>query len=56
MNEAEQKPRPNRITLVEGERILETHPESLVQWPPGKPPGGQPINHPRAKRPANPGQ
>lgn len=56
MNESEKKPGGYRVTLIEGDRIPQTHPDSLVEWPPGRPPGGQPINPPgstQLNKPAN---
>lgn len=51
MNEPE-KPNPDRhrIELSKGERIPKVHPDSYVEWPPGRPPGGMPINPPGTNR------
>ena len=40
----EQEIRPIIMTLTEGNKLPLTHPNALVQWEPGKPPGGMPLN------------
>lgn len=45
----QEKTPPNhgyRATLTEGQRIPQTHPNAIVEWQPGKPPGGVPVKKP----------
>lgn len=47
MNEQDKPtPGPRRIELSKGERIPKVHPDSYVEWPAGRPPGGKPIDPP----------
>lgn len=52
MNEAEKKPSSHRLTLIEGDRIPQTHPEALVEWPAGRPPG-RPARQPSRRKTTN---
>ena len=52
MNEAEKKPSSHRLTLIEGDRIPQTPPEALVEWPAGRPPG-RPARQPSRRKTTN---
>lgn len=38
------------IRLIDGYRIPKTHPNAIVEWTPGKPPGGVPVKKPTGRQ------